>query len=123
MIAVAGGFAWAGMAALSLAMDRHHAQATGRSEPTRMRRTGLRTAGAFMLIASLGSSVLTYGWGVGTAAWCGWLTAGALPVALLLTYAPRAVPGLLALAILGAAVGVAWPHLHADVLETWNWRI
>lgn len=81
--------AFGGMAALSLAMDRHHEQLTGREGPGRGRRAGLRVTGTALLIAALWSS--TQGWGasVGVVVWLGCLSAGALAVTLGLSYAPR----------------------------------
>ena len=83
--------AYAGMACLSFAMDRHHEQLTrGREVPAR-RRTGLRMIGAVLLAAAVIPCVMAWGLTVGPVAWLGFLSAGAWPVALLLPYRPRAV--------------------------------
>ncbi|BEP70193.1 MULTISPECIES: DUF3325 domain-containing protein [unclassified Variovorax] len=96
--------AYAGMSCLSFAMDRHHEQLTrGREVPAR-RRTGLRVIGALLLVAAVVPCVMAWGPTVGTVAWLGFLSAGALPVALLLPYRPRAVAwGAGAAAVAGGA--------------------
>lgn len=83
--------AYAGMSCLSFAMDRHHEQLTrGREVPAR-RRTALRVVGVLLLAAAVVPCVMAWGPTVGSVAWLGFLSAGALPVALLLPYRPRAV--------------------------------
>lgn len=96
--------AYAGMSCLSFAMDRHHEQLTrGREVPAR-RRTGLRAIGMALLAAAIVPCVMAWGPTVGTVAWLGLLSAGALPVALLLPYRPRAVAwGAGAAAVAGGA--------------------
>ena len=96
--------AYAGMACLSFAMDRHHEQLTrGREVPAR-RRIVLRAMGAVLLAASVVPCVMAWGPTVGPVAWLGFLSAGALPVALLLPYRPRAVAwGAGAAAVAGSA--------------------
>ena len=84
---------FAGMAALSLAMDRHYAQLTGRDEPSRRHRIGLRIAGWLLLALSLWPCISGWGLSVGLVAWCGWLTAGGLLVAWTLPYIPRWTAG------------------------------
>ncbi len=92
--------AWcfAGMTALSLAMDRHHEQLTGRAEPPAHQRRLLRMAGTALLAAPIWPCIGTWGVGVGLTAWFGWLTAAAMAVAWTLPYRPRwtAVAALLA---------------------------
>ncbi|MNK95199.1 hypothetical protein D3C87_1154270 [compost metagenome] len=85
-------------------MDRHHEQLTrGREVPAR-RRTGLRVIGMVLLAAAIAPCVMAWGPTVGTVAWLGFLSAGALPVALLLPYRPRAVAwGASAAAVAGGA--------------------
>lgn len=96
--------AYAGMASLSFAMDRHHEQLTrGREVPAR-RRTALRVIGAVLLVAAVAPCMMAWGRTVGLVAWLGFLSAGALPVALLLPYRPRAVAwGAGAAAVVGGA--------------------
>lgn len=79
----------AGMAALSLAMDRHGEHLTGRGEPSRKVRIAARAIGALLLALALWRCVVAWGPSVGPVAWCGGLTAGALLAAGLLTWRPR----------------------------------
>lgn len=83
--------AYAGFAALSLAMDRHHADVFGRGkEPSARARQWLRIGGALGLILSLLACVERQGWNIGPILWCGAMTLGALLLSgLLLPYAPR----------------------------------
>jgi hypothetical protein len=96
---------FAGMAALSLAMDRHYQQVAGRSEPPRPHRMALRTAGWLLLAISLWPCIAGWGSSVGLVAWCGFLTAGALLVAWTLPYVPRLTIG--AAAVTGACAVLA----------------
>ena len=77
--------AYAGFTALSLAMDRHHADVYGRGkEPSP------RARGAAGLALSLLACVERQGWNMGPILWCGAMTLGALLLSgLLLPYAPR----------------------------------
>lgn len=87
--AVALALSYAGMAGLSLAMDRHCEQVTGHSEvPLSWRRMLRATSGVLLALALL---ACTGAWGVtvGFVAWCGFLTAGGLLVAWLMAYRPR----------------------------------
>ncbi|MGJ7544715.1 DUF3325 domain-containing protein [Variovorax sp. LT1R16] len=84
---------FAGMAALSLAIDRHYAQLTGRDEPSRRHRIGLRIAGWLLLALGLWRCIAGSGWSVGLVLWCGLLTAGAMLVAWTLLYIPRWTAG------------------------------
>lgn len=93
--------AFAGMAALSLAMDRHHAQVFGRREVPAGPRRALRLLGWSLLALSIWPCWQAWGPSVGLVAWCGWLTAGAGAVAALLPYMPRSMAGA---AVLAAAV-------------------
>lgn len=99
--------AYAGMACLSFAMDRHHEQLTcGREVPAR-RRAALRVLGALLLTAAVVPCVLAWGPTVGPVAWLGFLSAGALPVALLLPYRPRAVAWAAGAAAVAGGAGLA----------------
>lgn len=82
--------AYAGMAALSLAMDRHAEQVHGRG-PRAAWRVGLRLLGALLLALAAAPCVEAWGASVGVVVWLGLLSAGALLLVLLLPYAPRAV--------------------------------
>ncbi|KQV90054.1 hypothetical protein ASD15_25605 [Massilia sp. Root351] len=79
---------YAGMAALALAMDRHHQQWRGR-DATPLARSSLRVAGALLLAAALLSCSDLWGVGAGVVGWTGFLTAGALILAFLLPYGAR----------------------------------
>jgi len=83
-------FAYAGFAALALAMDRHYADAFGRGEaPSASLRRTLQWTGALGLALSLAAIVADAGWALGSIVWCGALTLAALALALLLAYVPR----------------------------------
>ncbi|RQO39710.1 DUF3325 domain-containing protein [Variovorax sp. KBW07] len=100
--------AHAGMAALSFAIDRHHEQLTQRRDemPAR-RRVLLRVAGALLLIAAVVPCVMAWGGTVGPVAWLGFLSAGALLVALLLPYRPKGAAWLAACAAITGCAGLA----------------
>ena len=82
------GLSYAGMASLSLAMDRHHGQVWGRDAVPNVRRA-LQLAGAVWLALAIWPCVAGWSATVGVVAWLGFISAGALLVALLLPYAPR----------------------------------
>ena len=83
-------FAYAGFAALALAMDRHYADAFGRGEsPSSGLRRGMQVAGCLGLVLSLAMLVANAGWAFGILYWLGVLTLAALTLALLLAYVPR----------------------------------
>ncbi|MYM22070.1 DUF3325 family protein [Duganella sp. FT135W] len=84
------GLCHAGMAGLSLAIDRHHRQLY-RCDAPPGRRTLLRVAGSLLLAFALLPCALLWGAGAGFVAWLGMLTIGALMAALLLAYWPRRV--------------------------------
>lgn len=96
--------AFAGMAGLALAMDRHHEQVTGRAEVPRTRRLVLRWVGGLLLALSQAACIVAWGATVGVTAWCGFLTAGGLLVGVLMTYAPRLAPRVSAATVLVAGV-------------------
>ena len=80
---------YAGMAGLCLAMDRHHAQVWKRDASVRTR-WGLRTGGWLLLALAIVPCIAAWGATVGVVVWLGFLSAGALLLAGLLPYAPRA---------------------------------
>ncbi|MGK5020123.1 DUF3325 domain-containing protein [Janthinobacterium sp. LB2P10] len=82
------GLSYAGMASLSLAMDRHHGQVWGRDAAPKVRRV-LQLTGALLLALAIWPCVAGWSATVGLVAWLGCIGAGALLVALLLPYAPR----------------------------------
>ncbi|KAF1048254.1 DUF3325 domain-containing protein [Xylophilus sp.] len=96
------GFSLGGFAALSLAMDRHYEDWAGRGQEPGRWRGPLRLLGTAGVALSLAASVARQGWSVGWVLWAGVLTAGALALVLVLTYAPRRANWLL-----GGATGVA----------------
>lgn len=104
---IALALALAGMASLSFAMDRHHEQLTNqRDVPVRVRWL-LRVAGAALLAAAIAPCVAAWGASVGIVAWLGFLSAGALLVALLLAYRPRGLAGLALCAAVAGLGGIA----------------
>lgn len=94
----------AAMLLLSQVMDRHCAQILPLGEPGPVLSGVLRGAGLACMSLALWQCMRWWGPAVGTVLWLGWLSAAALLVAALLTYAPRsgaavvAVAGLFALA-------------------------
>lgn len=92
---------FAGMASLSLAMDRHHEQVTGRPSPSPRQRLACRAVGAGLLALALWPCIAAWGGSIGVVGWCGFLSVGALAVAWLLPYAPRFAVA--AAAVTGAA--------------------
>lgn len=105
-------FAYAGFAALALAMDRHYADAFGRGEspPPGVRR-GMQLAGSLGLVLSLAVLVTDSGWAFGILYWLGMLTLAALMLALLLAYVPR-------LGLWAAAPGTGLALLATLLLRT-----
>ncbi len=81
--------AFSGFAALGLAMDRHHEDSYGRGSSPGRRGPWLQTAGAVGLMLSLAACLALYGPAQGWVLWLGMLTAGALGVVGVLSYAPR----------------------------------
>ena len=96
---VAFAFTYAGLAALSLAMNRH-AREVFQRELADAPRLALRCAGGCLLVVSLILTAAGSGWPVGTVEWFGMLIASAVACVLLLTYYPKAV------AVLAAALPV-----------------
>jgi hypothetical protein len=106
VVLTALGLCFAGMAALALAIDRHHKQVFGGDTPVR-RRYLLRIAGALLLALAIVPCVLLWGAGAGLVAWIGMLTEGALLSAVMLPYWPARIAPLAATAgVLGLA-GIA----------------
>lgn len=103
----------AAFAALALAIDRHHEDAHGRGTSPGPRRRWLRAGGTaglvLSLIASLGASGAVQGWVL----WFGVLTASALAVVPVLSYAPRWAMRTAAMAALVAAASVLWAGVSA----------
>ncbi|WP_166454847.1 DUF3325 domain-containing protein [Duganella aquatilis] len=81
-----------GFTALSLAMDRHWEALHGRGNlPTGRTRRTLRRSGAAGLLVSLLVCLDVWGGSQGWVAWAGMLTAAAIGMVLVLTYAARAM--------------------------------
>ncbi|WP_312436435.1 DUF3325 domain-containing protein [Janthinobacterium sp.] len=100
------GLTYAGMASLSLAMDRHHGQVFGRDAAPSVRRA-LQLAGSVLLALAIWPCVAGWSATVGVVAWLGFLSAGALAVALLLPYAPQLLFRSSLLAAVAALAGLA----------------
>ena len=99
------GLSYAGMASLSLAMDRHHGQVWGTDAAPNVRRT-LQLTGALLLALAIWPCVAGWSATVGVVAWLGFIGVGALLVALLLPYAPRLLLRSSLLAAVAALVGL-----------------
>ena len=90
IVLTALGLCFAGMTALSLAIDRHYRQVYGTDAPLRKCYL-LRIAGALLLLLAIVPCVLLWGAGAGFVAWIGMQTIGALMAAVLLPYWPARV--------------------------------
>ena len=73
--------------ALSVAMERHHAQVFGAARARRP--FAWRNLGWTLLAASVAYAIYVFGVGVGLVVWCGALTIAGVVVAWLLPYRPR----------------------------------
>ncbi|MET0334455.1 MAG: DUF3325 domain-containing protein [Rhizobacter sp.] len=103
---------FSGFSALSLAMDRHWEDSFGRgSEPGTWRRW-LRVAGVAGLVLSLIASLALKGNAQGWVVWLGAMTAAALVVVLVLSYAPKHASR----AAIGATIATALAGVLALVL-------
>ena len=100
--------AFAGMSALALAMERHHASLKGRTDLMPGRCWILRAGGVLLLLAAAGPCVQAWGASVGVVAWLGWLSAGALLTVAGLSVLPR-------------VVAVAAPAATLIALGAWIW--
>ncbi len=78
---------FSGLAALCLAMDRHH-RAILRVPPSRLRARTLRVTGWAGLAASFAAAILTADWNFGPVQWLGSLTGAALILVGLVSYRP-----------------------------------
>lgn len=88
-IVVACGAAFSAFSALSLAMERHYENAYGRGRTPGRALPWLRGAGVAGLLLSCVASLAAAGRAQGWVLWCGVLTASALGVVLVQTYAAR----------------------------------
>ena len=99
-----------GWTALSLAMDRHYADIHGRGkEPSMVVRRLFRAMGTLALLAVFAVCVMLEGWTIGPVLCLGTLTAAALMLVLLLSYAPhRVVTGGKIAAAASVLLGASW---------------
>jgi hypothetical protein len=77
-----------GLAALALAMSRHHKQ-VWRRDPSPRRRRSLRATGCALLLSGLLLCVERAGWASGLVWWSGLLSIAALLVTLMLSFRPH----------------------------------
>ena len=103
MIMAAFCLAYAGFAALALAMDRHYEALFDRAMP-RTHRLPLRLAGWAALTLSLGLSGRAYGWSYGVVEWIGMLAIAGLMLIWVLTFRPALAIGLGAGCVVAAPV-------------------
>lgn len=89
MIALGFALAYAGFTGLCLAMERHYEQVFRSRKIPPLRRKLCFWGGWLLLATSLLPVVQALGWALGPVFWIGILTATAMPLAMLLTYAPR----------------------------------
>lgn len=94
---------FAGLAALCLAMDRHH-RAIVLGPPSRRRARTLRWTGWAGLAASFAAAIITSDWNFGPVQWLGSLTGAALLLVGLVSYRPGWVRPAAILALPLAAV-------------------
>ena len=102
MVLTAFCLAYAGFAALSLAMDRHYEDVFSRALTAAHRRP-LRAVGWVGLAASFWACATAYGWSYGLVEWIGMLAIAGLLLIWVLTYRPAVAMGL------GAGCAVAAP--------------
>jgi hypothetical protein len=96
-------YAYAGLALLGLAMNRHYQQVWGRI-PVAPISLALRLCGWSLLAGSLLTCILKISWSIGFASWVGALSAAAAVLIFLLPYRPKAAA---ALAVITPALATA----------------
>jgi hypothetical protein len=101
--------AYAGFAALALAMDRYQPQ-VWRQRPSKRTRALLQALGTLGLLQSLGACVAELDWSLGLVSWLGVAMSVSLALALALTYLPRRI---------ALSTGVAWLLVGAAGLGGW----
>lgn len=92
----------AGMATLSMAMERHHEQIWGKAKLTLRRVWTLRALGWLLLVLAAVLAVRLQGASIGLTLWMMEIGLAAICVGLLLSYVPRVIPWLAAAALLAA---------------------
>ena len=90
---LAFGLCYAGMGALSLGMEKHHAQVWNDS-PKPAQQKLLRASGWVLILLALVPSITGWNATVGIVTWAGMLSLGAIAFVLLLSYQPRIAAGL-----------------------------
>ena len=100
--------AFAGMAALAFAMERHYEQLTGARALPPGRHVQLRCLGMALVLAAVLPCVWVWGVTVGSVAWLGFLSAGAIVCVALISAAPRWAARAAALFGYGAVLALAW---------------
>lgn len=103
---------FAGMAALAFAMERHYEQLTGAREQSPALAWQLRCLGAALLPLAALPCVWTWDATVGTVAWLGFLSAGALCSAAALGAAPRWAARAALGSGLAGVIALAWAGLR-----------
>ncbi|MFJ5444990.1 DUF3325 domain-containing protein [Methylobacillus methanolivorans] len=93
--------AYAGMAALSLGMQKHYAQLTADAELPSSRKVLFKTLGWSLLAFALLPVIQGWSLAMGLVIWVGLISVAAINVVLVLAYQPRL------LAWLGVAVSIA----------------
>ncbi|MCM2275429.1 MAG: DUF3325 domain-containing protein [Candidatus Didemnitutus sp.] len=91
--------AYAGLASLALAMDRHHRAVFARELAPQLR-TALRIAGWSLLVLSGGAAWRAHGAAIGAVSWLATIASAGFMLTLLLTYRPRFWVAPLALLVL-----------------------
>ena len=110
MLTSAAGLAlsYAGFAALCFSMEKHQRQVL-RHALAPHTSVALRAVGSALLALTLLLCTENYPGSLGFIMWFGLLTVGALPLAFLLPYAPRAAVAAAACAPVAAVFALAWP--------------
>ena len=105
---LAWALAFAGMAALALAMERHHGALDCRLDLTPWCCRMVRAGGVLLLATAAGPCVQAWGGQVGMVAWLGHLSAGALLTVAGLAVMPRVVAAAAPAATLAALCAWFW---------------
>ena len=103
--------AFAGMSALAFAMERHYEQLTGTRGTPPARR--LRCVGAALLLAAVLPCVWAWGATVGSVAWLGLMSAGAVGCVAAISAAPRWAARAACALGPGALLALAWRCIAA----------
>lgn len=106
--------AFAGMAALAFAMERHYEQLTGARALPAQRHWQLRSLGAALLLSALLPCVWAWGATVGSVAWLGFLSAGAVGCVAAISAAPRWAARAACALGPGALLALAWRCIAAS---------